>query len=262
VLYIAIPTHNEAPTIGVLLWRLRAVFQDYPREYEVLVFDDASTDATAEVLAPYAKALPLTVLGGKSPVGYAGAVDALLREAAARTRYPRRDAVIVMQGDFTDQPEHIPELVRRFEGGADHVIGERNIDGAAPPELQRWQQLARWFVRPGRATPGTSDPCTAFRIIRVAAIRDLIKTRGPAPLVTGEPPEANLRLTHALAPVVRRVETVALTPRYDLRQRTTRRRPWHDAWHLWKVRRTLTPAASSSPTPVAAPAAPTAAASP
>ena len=48
MLYICIPTYNEAPTIGVLLWRIRKVLKDFPREYEIVVFDDGSTDATTE----------------------------------------------------------------------------------------------------------------------------------------------------------------------------------------------------------------------
>jgi glycosyltransferase involved in cell wall biosynthesis len=90
------------------------MFADFPREYELLVYNDGSSDATAEVLAPYADALPLTILGGPQHVGYAKAIDALLRTTIGRCRYPRRDAVILMQGDFTDQPEHVPELVKRF----------------------------------------------------------------------------------------------------------------------------------------------------
>ena len=80
MLYICIPVHNEGPTIGLVLWRLRKVFQEFSREYEVLVYDDGSTDATRETLAPYAKVLPLTVLGDRQHRGYAHGLDALLRE--------------------------------------------------------------------------------------------------------------------------------------------------------------------------------------
>jgi glycosyltransferase involved in cell wall biosynthesis len=41
------------------------MFADFPREYELIVYNDGSSDATAEVLAPYADALPVTILGGR-----------------------------------------------------------------------------------------------------------------------------------------------------------------------------------------------------
>jgi glycosyltransferase involved in cell wall biosynthesis len=248
VLYICIPAHNEAPTIGVLLWRIRKVFQEYSREYEIVVYDDASTDATAETLAPYADVLPLMVPTGDVRKGYAGALDALARHVARQTRYPRRDAMIVMQGDFTDQPEHLPELVKRFEGGADVVVAEHEPTADAPVAVRRLRRVAPWVLKPFVAVPGVSDPFGTFRLYRISLLRDLIRAAGDAPLASGEGWAANVDLLLRALPAVRRVETVALPARYDVRPRESRVRPWADAMSLYRFGR----AARSRPRPMVA----------
>ena len=239
MLYICLPSHNESATVGVLLWRIRKVFQEYSREYEVLVYDDASTDATRETLEPYAKVMPLTVLGGKSRVGYAGAVDALVRAASDRTRYPRRDAVVLMQADFTDQPEHLPELVKRFEGGADLVIGERVIDASAPESARKRAALLRrlctlWPFRSFVAVPGVADPFGSYRLVRLSVVREVLKTRGAGVLPDLPVSAVNAELNREIAAEARRVESVPLSTRWDLRPRDTRVEPWRDALDVTK----------------------------
>ena len=241
MIYICIPTFDEAPTVGVLLWRIRKVFQEYAREYEILVYDDASTDSTREVLEPYTKAMPLTVLGGAVRVGYARAVDALLREASSRTKYPRRDAVILLQADFTDQPEGIPELVKRFEGGADVVVAERVVPDGAPDSVRKLHQLAGWLprvwpIRKAVTVPGVKDPFGSFRLMRIAVVRDLLKVAGDLPATQADATwQANLEYLQAAAAQARRVENVPLPLRFDVRQRDSRRDPWPDAWALLRA---------------------------
>jgi glycosyltransferase involved in cell wall biosynthesis len=242
VLYLCIPAFNEAQTIGVLLWRIRKVFQEYSREYEILVYNDGSTDATAETLEPYAEVLPLTVLGGSERVGYDRALDGLCRAVSARTRYPRRDAMITLQADFTDQPEHLPELIKRFEGGADLVVAERTVSPTTPVPVRRLQWIAGWAMRAraftgGRTAtvPGVTDPFGSMRLYRISLIRDLLKSAGDAPIVHGHGWAANLDLLRQTAPLARRLETVALEPRYDVRPRETRVRPWADGLALFKA---------------------------
>jgi len=234
VLYICIPAYNEAQTVGVLLWRIRKVFQEYSREYEILVYNDGSTDATDEALQPYADVLPLTVLGGREHLGYGLALDALCRAVSARTRYPRRDAMITLQADFTDQPEHLPELIKRFEGGADLVVGERNLGAATPPPVRRLRWIGSLAMRASGSVPGVADPFGSMRLYRISLIRDLIKDAGDGPIVQGHGWAANFDLLRRTAPLARRLETVALEPRYDVRARESRVRPWADGLALFR----------------------------
>ncbi|HEX6314714.1 MAG TPA: glycosyltransferase family 2 protein [Gemmatimonadaceae bacterium] len=236
MLFVCIPVHNEAQTAGLVLWRIRKAFAEFPREYELLVYNDGSSDATAEVLAPYADALPVTILGGQEHVGYARAIDALLRAALERCRYPRRDAVILMQGDFTDQPEHIAELVKRFEGGADIVAGESSLDHMPKP-VRQLHRMGRWLARRFARVPGVTDLLGSFRLFRVTVVRDAVRAAGDKAIVEGDGVGANVDLLLAMAPHARRIETVALQPRYDLRMRESRIRPWHDAFRLYRFGR-------------------------
>lgn len=251
MLYICIPAYDEAPTIGVLLWRIRKVLEEHPREYEILVLDDGSSDATAEILKPYADVLPLTVLRHEQRRGYAAAVDTLARAVVKRTRYPRRDAMLLMQGDFTDQPEHIPELVKRFEGGADLVVAEQSaVAQSAPVAVRRLRRLAPWLVRPFLSIPGVRDPFGTFRLYRIAVVRDMLRAAGDAGIVRWEGWAANVELLASAARFARRIETVPLDPRYDIRPRPTRVRPFAGAMDLYRYgwsnrsRRITTPSAT------------------
>ena len=236
MIYICIPTYNEGPTVGVLLWRIRRVFQDYSREYEIVVYDDGSTDGTRETLAPYADVIPLTILRGEQQQGFGFALDKLTREVSRRTRYARRDAMIVMQADFTDQPEHIPELVKRFEGGAD-IVAARQEMSEAPAPVRRLRRLADWIQRTGFPKTEGADLFTSYRLYRISVLRELLKAIGDKPVVTSNGWSANVELLLKARRFARRVETVDLAPRYDVRTRETRVRPVADALSLFRFSR-------------------------
>lgn len=239
VLYICIPAYNEAPTVGLLLWRLRSVMQEFAREYEILVYDDGSTDGTAETLQSYCEVLPLSVLGGREHRGYGFALSALARAVSMRTRYPRRDGMLTMQADFTDRPENIPDLVKRFEGGADLVVAEREVSDAWPGPARMLRRVAPLVTRPFIDLPNVSDPFGTLRVYRISIIRDMLKQAGDGPLVHYDGWSANIELLVRASRHARRLEAVTFSPRYELRPRSTRVRPWKAAVALYKSARAL-----------------------
>lgn len=239
MLYICIPAYNEAPTVGLLLWRLRSVMQEFAREYEILVYNDGSTDATGETLKSYTEVLPLTLLGGSRHEGYGFALDALAHAVSKRTRYPRRDGMLTMQADFTDRPEDLPELIKRFEGGADVVVAEREVTDAWPGPARMLRRVAPFITRPLLNLPDVKDPFGTLRVYRISVLRDLLKEAGDEPIVRSDGWSANVELLVRASRHARRIESIVFSPRYELRPRATRVQPWKNALALYRSARAL-----------------------
>jgi glycosyltransferase involved in cell wall biosynthesis len=237
MIYVCIPSYNEASTVGLVLWKIRRVFEEFPREYQLLVVDDGSTDPTAEVLEPYAKALPLTVIRHGERRGYGGSVEELMRAALERSDRPKRDAAILLHADFAHSPECLPELVRRLDSGADVVVTRATVQGE-PSRGRRWVRKAARFLLPGLSIPGSTDVVSGCGAIRLICLRNAIRASGGS-LITTDGWTANAELFARAAQQARRVDVVQTVERHDLRERPSRVDPWGHAKELWRNGRQL-----------------------
>jgi len=235
MIYICIPSYNEAPTIGLLLWKIRQVFAGFPREYHLLVLDDGSSDSTGEVLERYTRVLPLTVTRHQSRLGYAESVEEVLRQAVQRTDRPKRDAAVLMHADFTHSPHFIPDLVRRIESGADIVIGQAKLQGERSRTRRLVRRLAPVLLRGVVSIPGVSDVVSGFAIFRLVTLRNAFRN-GASRVLQTEGWAANAELYERTAKFARRVETLATVERHDLRQRASRSGAWEPALMVWRAR--------------------------
>jgi glycosyltransferase involved in cell wall biosynthesis len=239
MIYFCIPAHDEAATIGLVLWKIRRVLEESAREYQLLVGDDASTDATSEVLAPYAKVLPLTVLRSATRRGYAATVEVLLREALKRSDRHKRDVAILLPADFAADPATLPEFLRRIDSGADVIVGEATLEG----EPDKWQRRVRsWAPRllgKHARVPGVRDVVSGFAAFRLVALRNAFRDQ-PGPWFTTDGWAANAQLLAWAAAGARRVETVPVVERVERHTRERRYAPLERARLLWAARRRLT----------------------
>jgi glycosyltransferase involved in cell wall biosynthesis len=223
VVYICIPVHDEEQTIGPLLWKIRRVMAEYGRDYHIVVADDASTDATPEILSSYAGVLPLTVIRCAERRGYGPALERALRRAAAMSRYPRRDTIVTLQGDFTDDPALIPELVRHVEGGADIVGNAGRPDLTGAHWTHRLARSAFERLASRRRMPDDAGAlCAGFRAYRVVIPRKVFDDAGDEPVVRSDGWNADAELLRAFLPHARRVASGEAPAVFGRRQRPSR----------------------------------------
>jgi len=228
VIYVLVPVRDEAATVGLLLWKVRQVFAAFEREYQLLVVDDASTDGTDEVLAPYARALPLTLVTHQRPQGYGRSLEELLRLAVSRSDRPRRDIAVTLQADFSESPDDLPDLIRRIESGADLVLADaRNRPGMTVRERLA-RRLAPAGVRLRARLPGAGAGIGTLRAYRVGTVARMLRGHGPVLRTDGW--AADLELLARAATVSRRTDVVVLSSRVPLRQRPSRATPLRSAW--------------------------------
>lgn len=120
---ICLPAWNERDNLTVLLDEIATnVVHPLVGEAHVIVFDDASDDATAEHFA--GKLYPgftLHVVHSLVRVGK----SAGLAHAFGQALLLDVDAVIMMDADLQDDPRHIPELLASLAEGHDVVNGYR-----------------------------------------------------------------------------------------------------------------------------------------
>ena len=233
MIYVCVPVHNEARTAGLVLWKVRQVFTAFAREYHILACDDGSTDGTGEILASYGRVLPMTVVTHPARQGYARSLEELLRLALQRTDRPKRDCAITLHADFVHAPETMEEMVKRLESGADLVVGELARSLGTRSWGERW---VRRFAPRLLPVAGVRDSVSGFTALRLIVLRQATRGGSVAPLLTTDGWCASAELLARLAPHARRIEAVPTSARYDLQQRPSRVRPWHQLLAAWRGR--------------------------
>lgn len=221
MIYFCIPAHDEERTVGVVLWKLRQVMAELGRDYQIIVVDDASTDSTPAVLSPYIRVLPLTVFRNAERRGYTDSLELAVREALRRSPYPKRDAVITLQADFTEDPDVVPALVKRIEAGADVVATSVALEDGAPRSVRWARRIFHWMLR-RRKWAAAGDPVSGLRAYRVVVLKRALEGRAGGRLLTWSGYGANVELLAQTVPHSRRTDVVETTLKQHRLQRPTR----------------------------------------
>ena len=120
---LVIPVYNEIDVLPLLFERVRKVMHGINVDYEMVMVDDGSMDASASYLTQQAqgdecvKAVILSRNFGKEAALSAG------------LEHAQGDAIIVLDADLQNPPELIPEMLEKWRAGADIVAMKRRDRG-------------------------------------------------------------------------------------------------------------------------------------
>jgi glycosyltransferase involved in cell wall biosynthesis len=114
---VVTPMHNEEGNARAMYERTAAAMEGL--EWELVVVDDGSKDATLAILEEIAAADQRVKLVKLSRnFGHQAAITAGLEHATG-------EAVVMIDADLQDPPEVIPDMVKAWQGGSDVVYGVR-----------------------------------------------------------------------------------------------------------------------------------------
>lgn len=128
----AVPACNEEKTIG------RVVTGAVRQVDKVIVIDDGSSDATAEI----AEKAGATVIRHLQNLGKGEALRTIFKWARSNDV----DVLVTMDGDGQHLPEQIPHVMKPvLDGEADISIGSRFVDGASH-EMGRYRRMGTTVI--------------------------------------------------------------------------------------------------------------------
>ncbi|WP_346827857.1 glycosyltransferase family 2 protein [Serratia inhibens] len=207
---LVVPVFNEEDAIPIFYQEVRQKLASH--QVEIIFVNDGSNDRTAVILNELEKidslvrALSFTRNFGKESALFAG------------LEHSTGDAIIPIDVDLQDPIEVIPQLISRWQDGADVVLAKR-VDRSSDGHLKR--KTAEWFYRLHNiiSSPKIEENVGDFRLMSRETVENIKRL-----------PERNLFMKGILSWVGGRVDIVE----YSRSERVAGISKFN-GWKLWNL---------------------------
>lgn len=169
---------NEAENLPVLVGRVAQALAAEPVEYELVFVNDASTDASVQILTGLRASNPrIKIVNMSRRFGVAEC-------ARAGLSYARGDAVVYMDSDLQDPPEVIPQLLAAWRQGAEivHTVRTRR-EGES--RVKSWLVGRAYRLIRFGATIELPVEAGDFKLLSRRAVEHLLTLRESDPYLRG-----------------------------------------------------------------------------
>jgi dolichyl-phosphate beta-glucosyltransferase len=173
-LSVVIPAYNEALRLPNTLEDVLAYLARQPYRAEVVVVDDGSTDATAQLVREHPSGpVPLRLLVHPDGRNHGKGATVRLGLAAVTGQYR-----LFMDADNSTSLDHVERFWPYLEQGYDVVIASRDIAGADVAIHQPWfkelgGKVGNLIIR-ALAVRGIADTQAGFKLFSARALADIL----------------------------------------------------------------------------------------
>lgn len=189
-LSVLIPCFNEVSTIEEIIKRVKNAS---PKNKEIIIIDDASTDGTREKLSSLKKTISSLILRKKN-----GGKGAALRDGI---KAATGDIIIFQDADLEYNPNEYEKIIEPIiENYADVVYGSRFLTGEVHRVMFFWHRVANGILTLTSnmfTNLNLTDMETCFKAFRTPIIKDikLFENRfGIEPEITAKISKKKLRI--------------------------------------------------------------------
>ncbi|MBF0589182.1 MAG: glycosyltransferase family 2 protein [Magnetococcales bacterium] len=169
---------NEQENIPELIRRTQDALSGHPYDHELIFVNDDSNDGSMALLDTFARQdSRIKVINMSRRFGVSECVLAGMRHSSG-------DAVIYMDADLQDPPELIPELLEKWQQGAEVVHTTRTERLGESWLKMRITALAYWIINlfaDIHIRPNTGD----FKLLSRRAIDELLRLQEADPFLRG-----------------------------------------------------------------------------
>ncbi|MBI2559291.1 glycosyltransferase family 2 protein [Candidatus Woesearchaeota archaeon] len=131
---VIIPAKDEQASIGKVLKDLNEVIKKTKKyDFEVIVIDDKSKDKTSNI----ARKFRVKAIRNKGESGKGKAI-------ALGFKHAKGDYIVMLDADYSHQPEEIPEYLNKLDNGYGLIVGSRHFGGSEEYDIVRY--LGNFFL--------------------------------------------------------------------------------------------------------------------
>jgi len=136
---VVVPVYNEKDNVTILHQKIKDVMIKNSYDYEIIFVDDGSSDGTFDIMREIAKEdRNLKIIRFRRNFGQTAAM-------AAGFDYAKGDVIVSLDGDLQNDPEDIPELLKKIEEGYDVVSGWRK-NRQDEKKRVAFSKVANWLI--------------------------------------------------------------------------------------------------------------------